>query len=161
MLTLGQLDLDRRDLSLNLRDDTLDGVNNAANALTVAGRAELAIDTVQGELDIRTTSSLDEDVAAGLDERDDVSRNVANALGRLGRLGSNDRPEDVRGLLRKRLSASDADRDGGLLAFLVNGSSSTRASVSVSMAVDGGEVVATRDVDPDVDLVTDLLEVGT
>ena len=48
-----------------------------------------------------------------------------------------------------------------LVLFLVNGSSGARASVSIRMTIAGSEVVATRNVDADVDLVTDLLEVGT
>ena len=90
-----------------------------------------------------------------------MSRNVADALGRLGRLGRDNRPEDLRGLFGERLGTGNADRDRGLLFVLVDGSGSARARVTVSMTVGGREVVTARDVNPDVDLVADLLEIGT
>ena len=90
-----------------------------------------------------------------------MSRNVADALGRLSRLRSDNGPEDLRGLLGEGLSASNADRDGRFFFVFIDRGGSTRARMTVSMTVGRGEVVATRDVNPDVDLVADLLEVGT
>ena len=161
VLTLGKLDLDGGNLGLSLSDDVLNSLDDAGNALAVARRTELAVGAVEGELNIRTTGSLDEDGAASLNEGNDVSRNVADALGRLCRLRSDNGPEDLRGLLGEGLSASNADRDSGFFFVLVDRGGSARARMSVSVTVGGGEVVATRDVNPDVDLVANLLEVGT
>lgn len=90
MLTLRDVNLDRRQTRSELFDVGLECLDHPSNSLSLAVNADLASCLVESQFDIASLSSGDEDGTTSNDKWQDVGRDVLDTLGRLGRLLSDD-----------------------------------------------------------------------